>query len=135
MCNVQSSCGLPITTYFSAVKLRWLLDNSDNVRQAADEGRAMFGTVDSWLLWVRMPFAFGLPINRVMFVFTVTSVKNTGRSKGLAKLVSKYVYTLIIGNIRTQTVAVIFIVLIMSVSNVCMTVIYTISKNTNNISK
>ncbi|KAL4228636.1 Glycerol kinase 3 [Mactra antiquata] len=44
-------CGLPITTYFSAVKLRWLLDNSEKVATAAAEGRCLFGTVDSWLLW------------------------------------------------------------------------------------
>nr|KAG5703569.1 hypothetical protein BaRGS_000954 [Batillaria attramentaria] len=44
-------CGLPITTYFSAVKLRWLLDNCEKVRQAVKDGRCMFGTVDSWLMW------------------------------------------------------------------------------------
>ena len=44
--------GLPITTYFSAVKLRWLLDNVEEVRQAVVDGRCMFGTVDSWLVWV-----------------------------------------------------------------------------------
>ena len=48
----QDLCGLPITTYFSAVKLRWLLDNCPKVAKAADEGRCLFGTVDSWLVWV-----------------------------------------------------------------------------------
>ncbi|NXC77166.1 GLPK kinase, partial [Anhinga anhinga] len=43
--------GLPLSTYFSAVKLRWLLDNVEEIRQAVDEGRAMFGTIDSWLIW------------------------------------------------------------------------------------
>uniref|UniRef100_A0A8C4HTN2 Probable glycerol kinase n=1 Tax=Dicentrarchus labrax TaxID=13489 RepID=A0A8C4HTN2_DICLA len=43
--------GLPISTYFSAVKLRWLLDNVDEVRQAVLSERAMFGTVDSWIIW------------------------------------------------------------------------------------
>uniref|UniRef100_A0A3Q2YQK6 Probable glycerol kinase n=1 Tax=Hippocampus comes TaxID=109280 RepID=A0A3Q2YQK6_HIPCM len=43
--------GLPISTYFSAVKLRWLLDNVDMVQQAVLTGRAMFGTVDSWIIW------------------------------------------------------------------------------------
>ncbi len=47
----RSECGLPISTYFSATKLRWLLDNSPAVKSAADSGRAMFGTVDSWLVW------------------------------------------------------------------------------------
>nr|XP_002127360.1 glycerol kinase-like [Ciona intestinalis] len=48
---LRQYCGLPISTYFSAVKLRWLLDNRPDVRRAVDEGRALFGTVDSWLLW------------------------------------------------------------------------------------
>ena len=51
---LQDICGLPITTYFSAVKLRWLLDNCPKVAQAAAEGRCLFGTVDSWLIWVSM---------------------------------------------------------------------------------
>ncbi|XP_078619813.1 glycerol kinase-like isoform X1 [Branchiostoma floridae x Branchiostoma japonicum] len=49
--HLKPLCGLPLATYFSAVKLRWLLDNSEQVAQAVREGRAMFGTVDSWLLW------------------------------------------------------------------------------------
>ncbi|XP_015120860.1 glycerol kinase isoform X2 [Diachasma alloeum] len=44
-------CGLPISPYFSALKLRWLLDNVDRVREAVDCGRCMFGTIDSWLIW------------------------------------------------------------------------------------
>ncbi|KDD76694.1 FGGY carbohydrate kinase [Helicosporidium sp. ATCC 50920] len=43
--------GLPISPYFSAYKLRWLLDNVPSVRVAAASGRAAFGTVDSWLLY------------------------------------------------------------------------------------
>lgn len=49
----QHKTGLPISTYFSAVKLRWLMDNVDEVRNAVVSHRAMFGTVDSWLIWVR----------------------------------------------------------------------------------
>ncbi|KAF5279503.1 hypothetical protein FQA39_LY05613 [Lamprigera yunnana] len=44
-------CGLPVSTYFSAVKLRWLIDNVKEVRIAVEEGRCMFGTIDSWLIW------------------------------------------------------------------------------------
>lgn len=44
-------CGLPISTYFSAVKLRWLQDNVPRVKKAMNEGRCLFGTVDSWLIW------------------------------------------------------------------------------------
>ncbi|XP_003923988.1 glycerol kinase 2 [Saimiri boliviensis] len=48
---VKSKTGLPLSTYFSAVKLRWLLDNVRNVQKAVEEGRALFGTIDSWLIW------------------------------------------------------------------------------------
>ncbi|XP_063223008.1 glycerol kinase 3-like isoform X2 [Bacillus rossius redtenbacheri] len=44
-------CGLPLSPYFSALKLRWLLDHVPEVYQAVLEGRCMFGTVDSWLIW------------------------------------------------------------------------------------
>ncbi|NWZ36686.1 GLPK kinase, partial [Brachypodius atriceps] len=43
--------GLPLSTYFSAVKLRWLLDNVEEIRKAVEDRRAMFGTIDSWLIW------------------------------------------------------------------------------------
>ncbi|XP_029458939.1 glycerol kinase isoform X2 [Rhinatrema bivittatum] len=43
--------GLPLSTYFSAVKLRWLLDNVEQVKKAVADGRAIFGTIDSWLIW------------------------------------------------------------------------------------
>mmetsp|Transcript_26375 Transcript_26375/g.80054 ORF Transcript_26375/g.80054 Transcript_26375/m.80054 type:complete len:533 (-) Transcript_26375:305-1903(-) len=43
--------GLPISTYFSAVKLLWLMRNDPAVAGAIREGRAMFGTIDTWLLW------------------------------------------------------------------------------------
>ncbi|KAF9162893.1 Glycerol kinase [Actinomortierella ambigua] len=48
---LKDVCGLPITTYFSAVKLRWLLDNVPAVKQAHENGTLMFGTVDSWLIY------------------------------------------------------------------------------------
>nr|XP_023687560.1 glycerol kinase [Paramormyrops kingsleyae] len=49
--HLKHKTGLPISTYFSAVKLRWLLDNVPEVREAVQSDRAMFGTVDSWLIW------------------------------------------------------------------------------------
>ncbi|KAI1885443.1 hypothetical protein AGOR_G00220260 [Albula goreensis] len=49
--HLKPKTGLPISTYFSAVKLRWLLDNVAEVQQAVLSHRAMFGTVDSWLIW------------------------------------------------------------------------------------
>ncbi|KAM8710167.1 hypothetical protein ACLKA7_016891 [Drosophila subpalustris] len=44
-------CGLPLSPYFSGVKLRWLRDNVSTVRKAMDEGNAMFGTIDTWLMY------------------------------------------------------------------------------------
>ncbi|KAH7278939.1 hypothetical protein KP509_38G065200 [Ceratopteris richardii] len=43
--------GLPISTYFSAMKLIWLLENVPEVKEAAAKGDALFGTVDTWLIW------------------------------------------------------------------------------------
>jgi len=48
---IRGKTGLPLATYFSACKIRWLLDNSPEVQQAVREDRCAFGTVDSWLLW------------------------------------------------------------------------------------
>ena len=49
--HFKEKCGLPFSTYFSAVKLKWLLENVEAVKKARDEGRLMFGTVDTWLLY------------------------------------------------------------------------------------
>lgn len=43
--------GLPLATYFSALKLRWLLDNVPNLRQDAEKGLALFGNMDTFLIW------------------------------------------------------------------------------------
>ncbi len=43
--------GLPLATYFSALKLRWLLDNIPNLRRDAEKGVALFGTMDAFLIW------------------------------------------------------------------------------------
>lgn len=48
---LQPLCGLPLSPYFSALKLRWLLDNVPKVKTALSQDRLMFGTVDSWLIW------------------------------------------------------------------------------------
>ncbi|XP_007493665.1 glycerol kinase isoform X3 [Monodelphis domestica] len=48
---VKSKTGLPLSTYFSAVKLHWILENVRKVKKAVEEERALFGTVDSWLIW------------------------------------------------------------------------------------
>jgi glycerol kinase len=43
--------GLPLASYFSGLKLRWLLDNVPDARRRAEAGDLAFGTIDSWLLW------------------------------------------------------------------------------------
>ncbi|XP_028779157.1 glycerol kinase-like [Neltuma alba] len=45
------TCGLPISTYFSATKLLWLMENVGAVKEAIKKGDALFGTVDTWLIW------------------------------------------------------------------------------------
>jgi glycerol kinase len=49
--TVQDKTGLLIDPYFSATKLRWILDEVDGVRARADAGKLAFGTIDSFLLW------------------------------------------------------------------------------------
>ena len=43
--------GLPLTTYFSGLKIRWILDNVAGVRERAERGDVLFGNIDSYLLW------------------------------------------------------------------------------------
>ena len=47
----RAQTGLPLASYFSALKLRWLLDNVPDARRRAEAGDLAFGTIDSWLLW------------------------------------------------------------------------------------
>ena len=48
---IRHKAGLPPATYFSGGKLQWLLDHVDGLRADAERGEAIFGTVDTWLLW------------------------------------------------------------------------------------
>ena len=48
---VRRRTGLLIDAYFSATKIRWILDNVPGAREGAERGRLLFGTVDSWLIW------------------------------------------------------------------------------------
>ncbi len=43
--------GLPLATYFSGLKVKWLLENVPEIRKAADAGDAIFGNIDTWLIW------------------------------------------------------------------------------------
>ncbi len=47
----RDKTGLPIATYFSGPKIKWILDNVAPARQAADKGDALFGTMETWIIW------------------------------------------------------------------------------------
>jgi glycerol kinase len=47
----REKTGLPVSTYFSGPKIRWLLDNIPGLSERAEAGEVLFGTIDSWLIW------------------------------------------------------------------------------------
>ena len=48
---LKKKTGLPISTYFTAFKLKWLISHESTVKAAIQRGDLLFGTVDSWILW------------------------------------------------------------------------------------
>ncbi|MCB9055520.1 MAG: glycerol kinase GlpK [Chitinophagales bacterium] len=49
--TIQQKTGLIIDAYFSATKLKWILDNVEDARKKAENGELAFGTIDTWLTW------------------------------------------------------------------------------------
>ncbi len=49
--SYRDKTGLVIDPYFSGTKLKWILDHEEGAREKAEEGKLLFGTVDSWLIW------------------------------------------------------------------------------------
>jgi glycerol kinase len=49
--HIRQISGLPLSTYFSAVKLRWMIDHVSSVKRALEQGRLAFGTIDSWIMY------------------------------------------------------------------------------------
>ncbi|GAA2594853.1 glycerol kinase GlpK [Actinomadura fulvescens] len=49
--TIRHRAGLPPATYFSGGKVQWILENVDGVREAAENGEAVFGNIDTWILW------------------------------------------------------------------------------------
>jgi glycerol kinase len=47
----RAKTGLPIATYFSGPKIKWILDNVDGVRDRAESGDVVFGNIDTWVIW------------------------------------------------------------------------------------
>src|SRR5690606_18985184 len=48
---VTERSGLPLATYFSAPRIRWTLDHTPGLRERAERGEVLFGTMESWLIW------------------------------------------------------------------------------------
>jgi len=49
--RLRAKTGLPLATYFSGPKLKWILDNVPGVRERAENGELLFGNIDTWLIW------------------------------------------------------------------------------------
>ena len=64
--------GLPLSTYFSGPKIRWIIENVDGVKKAVESGDAVFGNMDTWLIW----WLTGGPEKGVL----TTDVTNAGRT-------------------------------------------------------
>jgi glycerol kinase len=47
----QARTGLPLATYFSGPKIKWILDNLPGMRQRAEKGELLFGNMDTWVIW------------------------------------------------------------------------------------
>ena len=47
----RQKTGLIIDAYFSATKIKWILDNVEGARELAEQGKLLFGTVETWLIW------------------------------------------------------------------------------------
>lgn len=48
---IEEATGLRVDAYFSATKIKWILDHVEGVRSRAEQGELLFGTVDTWILW------------------------------------------------------------------------------------
>ena len=49
--RLRAKTGLPLATYFSGPKIKWILDHVDGVRAKAESGQVLFGNIDTWLIW------------------------------------------------------------------------------------
>lgn len=72
MDRFRNKVGLPIATYFSGPKIKWILDNIEGVRVDAEKGLAVFGNIDTWLIWLLTGGAQG-----GAFVTDVTNASRT----------------------------------------------------------
>ncbi len=49
--KIREKTGLLIDPYFSGTKVKWILDHVEGAREKAEQGKLLFGTIDSWLIW------------------------------------------------------------------------------------
>ncbi len=49
--KIRNKCGVVLDAYFSATKIRWILDNVPGAREKAERGDLLFGNIDTWLIW------------------------------------------------------------------------------------
>jgi glycerol kinase len=68
----RAKTGLPLATYFSGPKIKWILDNVSGVRAKAEKGEVLFGNIDSWVIWLLTGGSDG--------GVHVTDVTNAGRT-------------------------------------------------------
>ena len=61
--------GLPLSTYFSAIKLRWMIDNWEDVHKAHEADDLAFGTIESWIAYVSLEPTFYPPPRTPLMVF------------------------------------------------------------------
>lgn len=49
--TIRNKTGLQVDAYFSGTKVKWILDNVEGAREKAEQGKLLFGTIDTWLIW------------------------------------------------------------------------------------
>src|SRR5215469_14868306 len=76
---IRRKTGLPPATYFAGGKLQWLLENVDGLRRDAQAGDAIFGTIDTWLLW-QLAGGAGSAAGHASEATHVTDVTNASRT-------------------------------------------------------
>jgi glycerol kinase len=74
----RGKVGLPLATYFSGPKIRWILDNVPEARKRAERGELLFGNIDTWLIWNLTGGSRG-----GIHITDVTNASRTMRSPGL----------------------------------------------------
>lgn len=72
--KIHKKTGLLIDAYFSATKIKWILDNVPEARQLAKEGKLAFGTIDSWLIY---KMTAGINKNEAVHVIDITNASRT----------------------------------------------------------